>query len=332
MATYALFVHGRGRGHASRARGLLVHLRGRGHRVIVYAGGDALDLLDRDPELVRVDPVLPGPSALWTAPRRVSGDRRALAELRPDAVVSDGDAPSIRAARALGLPTVAIGHDQVFRRCDLRPGSSLARAHERAIAGLTSGGAERAVAVHFLPITTHDPKTMVSRPDPPRGLRGPIRAGGGIVTYLRDGESAGFLAALAGRGRRVVAFGPMNDPPPGVELRAFDGEAFHAALLGADAVIGTAGSNLLAECVLLGKPILALHGRRDHEQRLNALLAARAGVAVAAALGDDPRAAVDALLARSDAGDFARVDLAAALPPASLALERALALTSGSSP
>lgn len=333
MAIYAHFVHGRGRGHASRARTLVAHLRGRGHRVVVFAGGDALDLLGDDPELVASAPVLPGPSAMWTLPRRIAADRRALAALQPAAVVSDGDAPSIRAARGLGLATVAVGHDQVFLRCALPPGlPGLARAHERAIAGLTSGRAGVAVAVHFLPIAAADPRTLVARPDPAPGLQGPVGDDGSVIAYLRDGEDAGLFAALRARGRRVICFGRLRAPPPGVEVRAFDGDAFAAALRGCHAVVATAGSNLLAECVQLHKPMLALHGRGDHEQRLNALLAARAGVAIAAAQGDDPAPAIDALLRRAATGDFATIDLAAALPPASRALERALALTSGSSP
>ncbi|MCA9662191.1 MAG: glycosyltransferase, partial [Myxococcales bacterium] len=103
-------------------------------------------------------------------------------------------------------------------------------------------------------------------------------------------------------------------------VAGFDRQAFRAALRRCAAVIATAGSNLLAECVLLNKPILALHARGDHEQRLNGLLAADAGVAEAATIGDPALAeGVRRFLDRVERGGFSRVELAAALPPVSTA-------------
>jgi UDP:flavonoid glycosyltransferase YjiC (YdhE family) len=118
----------------------------------------------------------------------------------------------------------------------------------------------------------------------------------------------------------VLAFGRIAGAPEGVEVAGFGRQAFRAALGRCSAVIATAGSNLLAECVLLKKPILALHARGDHEQRLNGLLAADAGVAEAATIGDSALpAAVRRFLDRVARGGFSTVDLAAALPPVSTA-------------
>ncbi|MCB9702961.1 MAG: glycosyltransferase [Myxococcales bacterium] len=329
-AQIAYFVHGRGRGHASRALTIGAHLVELGHALRIYAGGDALDLLRGQAalgELVEVAPVLPGPSAILTMARRVRADRRELGRRRPDLVISDGDAPSVRVARGLEIPTLSLGHDQVFLRCHLPQGLPRARvAYERVVAGLTSAGADAAVAVHFLPISAAAPRTWVARPDLAPTLAGEVRDDGSIVAYLRDGEGGEALQAALAAGRRVIAFGEVRGAPAGVERRPFAREAFHAALRGCAAVIATAGSNLLAECVLLGKPILALWRAGDHEQRLNGLMIAGAGVGAAAPIDGALAREVDEFLRRVAGAGFARVDLERALPPASRAVAEAASL------
>lgn len=340
MATVAHFVHGRGRGHASRALTILRALEERGHRVVLFAGGDALDLLASGGphELVEVAPVIPGLSALRRLPGRLRGDLRRLRELAPDVVISDGDAPGVRVGRHLGIPVISVGHSQFFLHCELPPSLPRRRvAYERLVAGLTSAGADASVAVHFLPCEAADPAVRVARPDRPESLCGPVADDGSIVAYLRDGLGLAALEAASAGGRRVRLFGSSRRPgvsakgnyragalravPEGVELVPFDREAFHRALRSCAAVIATAGSNLLAESVLLGKPVLALHRRGDHEQRINGLLAAAAGVAEAATIGEEALGARGAsFLRRVDAGGFSTVDLEAALPPVSVAV------------
>ena len=85
MTVVAYFVHGRGRGHAARALTITAELGRRGVRVVLFTGGDALDLLAGEPsrELVRVEPVLPGVSALRSFPRRLRGDLGRLSALSP---------------------------------------------------------------------------------------------------------------------------------------------------------------------------------------------------------------------------------------------------------
>ncbi len=340
MATVAHFVHGRGRGHASRALTILRALEERGHRVVLFAGGDALDLLASGGphELVEVAPVIPGLSALRRLPGRLRGDLRRLRGLAPDVVISDGDAPGVRAGRHLGIPVISVGHSQFFLHCELPPELPRRRvAYERLVAGLTSAGADASVAVHFLPCEAADPTVRVARPDRPESLCGPVTDDGSIVAYLRDGLGLEALEAATAGGRRVRLFGFSRRPgvsekgsyrsgaqravPAGVELAPFDREAFHQALRSCAAVIATAGSNLLAESVLLGKPVLALHRRGDHEQRINGLLAAAAGVAEAATIGEEALGARGAsFLRRVDAGGFSKVDLEGALSPVSLAV------------
>lgn len=324
MATVAYFVHGRGRGHASRAALAIPRLRAAGHRVVVFAGGDALDLLGRE-GVIEVSPVPVGLGALAVVARRLGQDLGAMREAGVEVVVSDGDAPGVQAGRRLGAPVIAVGHDQVFLGCALPPelprGPLLA---EQAVGKVTSVGASAAVAVHFLPIAARRAGTRVARPDRDPALDGAVRQEGPWVAYLRDGEGEDVLGAMVAAGARVTCFGRLRRPIAGVEGRAFARGEFLAALRAAPGVIATAGSNLLAECVMLGKPVLALHRSGDHEQRLNAWMAEQAGVAVAAEIGRGA-AGVRVLLERAGRGEFARVDLEGALPPASAAIEAAVA-------
>ena len=317
MARIAYFVHGRGRGHASRALSIVPALRGAGHDVTTFGGGGAADLIGAWPGHRDAPPIIPGWGGARRLPARLVADLRALRELRPDVVVTDGDPSAALAARALRRPTVAVGHDLVFSRCRLPADlpADLVRAERRS--SLLISGADVGVAVHFLPIEPSRPRTHVARPSLRPELAGPVRADGHLVAYFRDRNGDAAVALAAGLGARVVCFGQELAGLPGVDARPFDRDGFAAALRSASGVIASAGSNVLAECVLLGKPVLALHHATEAEQALNARLAAAAGVAVAASFEALERATVERYLRRIAAGDFATVDLAARLPDAS---------------
>jgi UDP-N-acetylglucosamine--N-acetylmuramyl-(pentapeptide) pyrophosphoryl-undecaprenol N-acetylglucosamine transferase len=314
----AYFVHGRGRGHASRAVSLVPALRTAGHDVVVFAGGDAADLL-ADPRLRAAQPLLPGWAGVRAAPSRLVGDLRALRELRPDAVIVDGDLPSAVAARVLRLPSIAVGHDLVFSRCRLPPGLPRHQLRAERRSSFVQSRAPVGVAVHFLPIAAARPRTYVARPALRPELTGPVTRGEHLVAYFRDRNGDDAIRRAAARGARVICFGQELAGIPGVEARPFDAAGFAAALRGARGVIASAGSNVLAECVMLGKPALVLHHAGVAEPALNARMAETAGVAIGASfegLGDP---VVARFLDRLGKSDFARIDLAAALPDAATA-------------
>ncbi|WP_437984689.1 glycosyltransferase family protein [Sorangium sp. So ce117] len=315
MAKIGYYVHGRGRGHASRALPILGALRERGHELRIYGGGQAADLLGALPEHRLVRPIRRGLAGVIELPRRLAKEIVEQAGFRPDAIVSDGDVPSLLAARALGIPAVALGHDLVFSRCRLPEGLPRLRVLACRRTTWASSRARRAVAVHFLPIDPETPGTLVARPE--RRLA-PARAGepGAVVCYFSECDARRVLELVARDGRRVISFGDPGLDVPGVEARPFDPGAFLGHLEGASAVVTTAGSNVLAECVLAGKPVLALYDDRHNEQTLNALLAERAGVAVASSLAALSPAVVARFFDRCRAADFARIDLERALPSA----------------
>jgi uncharacterized protein (TIGR00661 family) len=290
----AYFVHGRGRGHAVRARVTVPRLRAEGHEVHVLAGGQALELLS-DVEASRaITPCVPGRGLAHVWRERLRHDLGVLRAARPDVVVSDGDGPSIHAAWLLGLPRLAVGHGLLFRHATL-PTSlpRLSRWREAVNAASSSWPAQRRVVVHFAPVAARTVGTVIARPD----LRDDLaraRDEGFVLVYFRDGDGARWLHELARRDRPVVCF-TVGAVPSGVERRAPDARAFADALARCHAVVGSAGNHLPAECAMLGVPMLALHQADDVEQRMNAALVAHAGLGLAASMDADVAAHLDAL-------------------------------------
>ncbi len=312
MARIAYFAHGRGRGHASRQLSIARALDAAGHEVHPFGGGDGASFGAQLPRFREVAPVWPGPGSPLRFARRVARDRAALRALSPALVITDGDPAAAAVARMHRLPLLAIGHDLVFGHCELPPGLPFhLLAAQRANALPFSVAPHRRVAVHFLPVRARDAATVVARPDVRPGLRADANTNDAIAVYFRDDNGRRVEDLLRRHGQRVVR--ACGNP-----------DRFAEQLSTCRAVVASAGSTLLAECVLLGKPLLALHRRRDPEQTMNAALAARAGVAVAAAIESVNEATIDQFLRRVDGAEFARVDLARALPAAS---EAAVAAT-----
>lgn len=323
----ALYVHGRGRGHASRSRSVAHALRAEGHALRILAGGDAVDMLRDDPDWQQRQPVVPG-SVLSTTPGRLREELALLREWSPELVISDGDMPSVLAARALRVPALAIGHDLIFSRCVLPGDTPRAALLRERVNSAHTRLARFGVAVNFLPLDAANDRVRVARPDLREALRGETRDEGHIVAYFRDPNGAPVLEALVRAGERVKLFGARFEPPPGVEPQPFDDRAFAEALLGARAVVGSSGSNLLAECVALGKPLLALYAKGDAEQRINGHLLEAAQVGTSARFDAPMAPVVSRFLARVEARDFARASLDA-MPTASEAIVQLLSQVLG---
>ena len=68
-------------------------------------------------------------------------------------------------------------------------------------------------------------------------------------------------------GLELEVFG--EEPHPGVDVRPVQRAAFLAALGRCRAVVASAGSQLISECVALGRPLFAVFDPAHDEQRLN---------------------------------------------------------------
>src|SRR5688572_9170003 len=117
MARIVYFVHGRGRGHASRARAVLARLEAEGHELHVFGGDHAVALLRHRRDFTEVEPCLPGRGLVPSAWRRLRQDIVRLRRLAPDVIVTDADLAAAHAALCLRLPALAVGHGMLYGRC-----------------------------------------------------------------------------------------------------------------------------------------------------------------------------------------------------------------------
>lgn len=328
----AYYVHGRGRGHASRALTVVPALRGDGHDVDVFASGDAVGVLRNLGGVREVHGVRPGLDAPLRIARRTVSDLLALQGVRPDAVITDGDPGGAAAGRLGRWPTISIGHGLVYTHCRLPDGLGLLDPLvERVNVASADAWAHRHVPVHFLPIEAAHAGVTVARPDRRPDL--PLRPEEDdedpfLLAYFRDGNGADMLDALTRRGHRVVCFGRQERMPRSAEVRPQDRREFAWHLARCRAVVCSAGSNLLAEAILLGRPLLALYKEGDREQRMNARLLEASGAGQSARFPAPPARDLDRFLGRVDGGEFSPVDLERELPPVSMvvvALVRELA-------
>jgi UDP-N-acetylglucosamine--N-acetylmuramyl-(pentapeptide) pyrophosphoryl-undecaprenol N-acetylglucosamine transferase len=268
------YVHGRGMGHATRTRPVVRALLARGHRVDVFAGSGAVDLLRAAGfccEEVASLPPKPSLCTLSLLARRVASALGAIARDRPALVISDGDHPALLAAGLMRLPGIAVGHGLVFSHC-VRPSWAprLAWWREAAKARISSYPASTHVAVNFVPLPTRSARTRLARPTLELD---PVDAGScepgehPVVCYFRDGCAESLVALVrAASHAPVELFGCMDAASA---ARRINRPEFVRALASAKAVVSSAGSQLISECVALQVPIFAIHDARDDEQRIN---------------------------------------------------------------
>ncbi len=290
MARIDIWVHGRGRGHATRCAAIARRLQGEGHDLRAFAGADALPIL-RDVLPTAAVESLPPRLGLASATRLATRVVRACAEIRrhtPAVVVADGDLPAVLAARICGVPTVAVGHGLVFANC-LRP-RQLPRLpwwREAIKARVSTLGARRSIAVGFVELPARSPTHVLARASVAALDRHTPRD---LVAYFRDGLDDRELACIRAADLDARVFAPGDRPDTLPIHRA----SFVAALRHARAVVATAGSQLISECVAWGIPLLAVYDAADDEQRLNAAMLEQAGLGVGLARDRlDARAVVE---------------------------------------
>jgi len=254
------------------------------HDVHLFAGGNAAEML-RELGGVEIESFEPGRRLARRLLARVTTDRRLLQDLRPDVVVTDGDAPSLLAATSARIPSIAVGHGLLLAHCRLPISVPF---HQRAYAALNAGSssllARRVIAVHFGMLEPFDPRAVVARPDPRPDLsEGDCVRGDAIVVYAGQADLSLYVRALHGRGHRLVVFGRAENLPEGLVAEAPHVGRFAAALRECRGIVSTAGCALVSEAMALRRPLLLLAPEHMIEQQINARLAEHEGCAIAAA-------------------------------------------------
>lgn len=295
----AVFVHGRGRGHATRSLPIIQRLLDQGHSVQVYAGEEARPVLAPfRPTFVASVPARPTLGGAGVFAQRLAEAYRDLAGV--EVVLSDGDHPALLAAKARGIRAIAVGHGLVFSQCQRPPGLPRGPWRREAVkAGLSSFPAHAHVAVNFGPLDLRpSDNTYLARPslDPrlaavrdgrrSRGLRTPAER---VVAYfsgipLELQQQVLEIVHRTLPSAAVTWFSDASVQVPGVERRPRERDDFVEALIGGDLVVATAGSQLIAECAAIGRPIYALHPADHDEQRLNVGMLAAMGAGAGGAI------------------------------------------------
>ncbi|HJL06095.1 MAG TPA: glycosyltransferase family protein [Polyangiaceae bacterium LLY-WYZ-15_(1-7)] len=308
MATIFFGVQGEGRGHAARALALVEALRPH-HRLVLYANGQAFEMLEplyvgSDVELYRLPDVAfrYGPGRRLSYVRTGLGNAHYLWRLRqlvrmvelhmereqPDLVLTDFEPVTARAARAAGVPFLSVDHQHFLLTHDL----SDLPAHLRRYAAFMApfvhawyqGQTETVVSSFFsAPIKPRWRRCV------PIGvlLRREVREASvedrdHLVAYVRRSAPRSVLEALAASRREVRVYGLGERPSVGrLRFRAIDPHRFVEDLATCEALVTTAGNQLVGESLYLGKPVLAMPEMGNYEQQINATFLRRSGAGAA---------------------------------------------------
>ncbi len=267
------YIHGRGRGHATRAQAIIEALLKEQYEVIAFAGEDAFPMLLDRCDCRRIYSIMPSLD-LQQIKKILSRTHEAIHHIKSDdatLILSDGDLPAILAANWTRRPSIAIGHSEVFGRCARPKGLPiLPWWKERTVARLSAPTASAYVAVNFAPIITRHDNVIVARPELRSDIPEKATVGKKILCYFRDENGDEILRTLLKLEQAPILFTKQpENKRKGVVVSALGSKAFGEALIEAKAVVASAGSQLMSECVALQIPVFALYKKNDAEQRLN---------------------------------------------------------------
>lgn len=304
MARLFFSVSGEGRGHATRVRAVVESLRHE-HEITLFASGEAwrfLAPLYRGTR-VRVHRI-GGLRFHYNAARRLNFSKtaaeaarflrrlpmlvgmlgRLLEREQPDLVVTDFEPALPRAARRLGVPFISLDHQHFLLTYDLSGLPPGLRRHAAYMALIVrafySGQAATIVSSFYFPPLRRGCRdvTQVGVMLRPEVLAARPERGGHLVAYFRRFAGPRLIEALHATGREVRVYGLGAQPAAGrLRFHAIDERRFIEDLAACDALISTAGNQLVGEALHLGKPVLALPEARNFEQYINAHFLAQSG-------------------------------------------------------
>lgn len=305
MARIVYALSGQGRGHRSRALAIAATLRARGHDVAFCGGGAARRALTARGEtvipvpalaqVVRGNRVRPGATmrrnwrTVLRAPAIAERLADALRQHGPDLLVADFEPFAPRAAARLGVPVVALNHQQVVTETAyaLPPSQRLARAVTGAvIRRMAPPKPARTLLPSFFFPPLRRPGRVALVPPIIRPAVQALAPTGGDEVLVYFNETDGAEAVLDALRRVDAVFVCYNfEPParpdryPNLRFEPPSTDGFLRDLARCRAVISTAGFTLISEALFLGKPLLAVPNRGlfEHEQWLNAYFLEREG-------------------------------------------------------
>lgn len=300
MATIAMSCCGEGRGHAARMAALTDELRAHGHQILLFAPGDAFELLapkyerssvrvraisglrfayDRQGRVRLIQSLFRNLPFLVSLPVRI---RRLVGRLKAaavDLVITDFEPILPRAAKQANIPFVTVDHQSFLYQGDLKELPWGLRVRGALMAPFTrahypKGARAAAVSGFFQPRLLPSPvptkTTGILLRSEVRDLKPTIE--NHLVAYFRRTAPDELLQALATHTQQPVHIYGLGIQPDRDHLKFFpvSNQSFLADLGSCRALITTAGNQLIGEALHLGKPVFGLPEKGNWEQQLNA--------------------------------------------------------------
>jgi uncharacterized protein (TIGR00661 family) len=287
---------GEGRGHAGRVHAMVEELRG-SHRVVLFAPGDAYDLLApiyggtevtvrRIPGLKfqytdtnRLDYLQTGIAALSYVSELsslVDQLSKSIEAERPDLVITDFEPALPRAAKRVGVPFVSLDHQHFLVTNDLSDLPFEVRFYAAwmgSVVKLFYWGQSATVVSSFYSaplLPQHADTIQVGVLLRPEIRYATPEQGSHLLAYVRRRGENRMLEALAECGRDVHVYGMGNLGTRGrLTFCPIDSRRFAEDLACCAAIVCTAGNQLVGEAHYLGKPVLAFPEEGNYEQQIN---------------------------------------------------------------
>jgi len=197
---------------------------------------------------------------------------------KPDLVITDLEPALPRAALRCGVPFVSLNHQHFLVVNDLSALPARLRWTGEFMGSVVrayyQGQVKTIVSSFYAPPLKpgyEDKVVQVGVLLRPEVLFTTPYSGGYFVAYLRRFVGQEVLDALKTCPLRVMVYG-LGERPPEANLifRRVSAEGFLEDLAGCEALISTAGNQLVGEALYLEKPVLAVPEPGNFEQRINA--------------------------------------------------------------
>lgn len=304
MARIFYGMAGEGRGHATRGRAIIEALRAQ-HQVTLFTSDCAYAMLaplyrGTDVRVVAIEGLSfaygdHGQVALartladalrfrFQAHRHVEAVLPEFERHPPDLVIADFEPILPRAARACGIPFVSFDHQHYLVVSDLSalpaPLRRKAALASPCVRALYDWQRATIVSSFFSPPLkpAHRDAIQVGVLIRPELARLQPQHDRHLVVYMRRFASPEALAALAASGREVRVYGLGARPSEGsLRFLEIDEQRFLEDLASCDAVVSTAGNQLVGEALAMRKPMLVLPEARNFEQLINAFYLEQSG-------------------------------------------------------
>ena len=294
---------GQGFGHSARSKEIINHLIESGHDVKIFTYGQALLLLEK---AIGAENIFEIPGLVleykknrlvywktaWANAKKISRHARswqkisrAFSEFRPDLVITDFEPLVANLAKTKKIPLISIDnqHQLTNTEIDLPLRFKKELMAQKLIVKSMVWGAKHYLVTSFFRTKVTKKNTFLFPPVIRKEILDLLPSKGDYILVYQGADFEHLMPIIKNSREKFVVFGPHKASLEGnIAYRGFAVEEWLDYLKDAKAVIGTAGSSLICECIYLKKPYLAMPIDRQVEQIINGRYLERLGFGLAA--------------------------------------------------